>query len=39
MNFISFEVHKSLDTFVPILLIRKVRLVIRNTSKANRREM
>lgn len=39
MNFISFEVHKSLDTFVPILQIRKVRLVIRNTSKANRREM
>ena len=39
MNFISFEVHKSLDTFVPILQTRKVRLVIRNTSKANRREM
>lgn len=39
MNFISFEVHKNLDTFVPILQIRKVRLVIRNMSKANRREM
>ena len=39
MNFISFEVYKSLDTFVPILQIRQVRLGIRNMSKANRREI
>lgn len=39
MNFISCEVHKSLDTFVPTLQIRKVRLGIRNMCKANRREI
>lgn len=38
MNFISFHVHKSLHTFVPILQMTKLRLGLGNVSKSTTRK-